>query len=290
MHHAKRFSALIALAGASASALSGQILVAGWDFSQYRAGYSAVGTGYTGVDSLWANFSGLDTLGNANGFSGPNDYHFGTFYYGGQYGSSQMIDAASPFTTYWANSGNLTSNDGAATNPYYGSTFNGTLKNQYLTDEGQETINPYSVQFVSDFSGESFVFEANVGDGYIGNGWGLSYAGKMASGGTTTLSWEYSLDGTNYMSTGITHTFTTTDSAFDLSLADLVALDGADEVYFRGTLGTISSTLGEIPLLDNVAITAGEVASVAVPEPSTYAALGGLFAGALVFWRRRRQA
>ena len=122
-----------------------------------------------------------------------------------------MIDAASPYTTYWANSGNLASNDGAATNPYYGSTFNGTLKNQYLTTEGQETINPYSVQFVAELSGESFVFEANLGENATetATGWTFSYAGKMASGGSTTISWAYSTDGSSYTDTGVTHTFTT---------------------------------------------------------------------------------
>ncbi|KAF0094810.1 MAG: hypothetical protein E1N59_1545 [Puniceicoccaceae bacterium 5H] len=253
------FGALAALVSISAALHAQDNLIAGWDFSPYRAGYSAVGNDYTGVDTLWANFSGIDTLGTTNGFCGPNDYHFGTFYYNGQYGSSQMIDTASPFAVFWAATGDLTSNDEAAANPYYeGGTFNSTAKRSLLTSEGQATVNAYSVQFVAELSGQSFVFAANLGEdaAEIGNGWTFSYAGKMLAGGSTTISWSYSTDGSSYTDMGITHTLTTVDTRYELTADDLGELDGASEVYIRGTLGTISTQLGYIPLLDNVAIRA----------------------------------
>ncbi|MDP0500124.1 MAG: hypothetical protein Q7P63_08475 [Verrucomicrobiota bacterium JB022] len=230
-----------------------ETLVAGWDFSQYAA-YSLIGLDYTFTDHLWANFSGLDQSGNSIAFSGPDEYHYGTFYYGGQFGSDALVDSSDIFRGI-TTSGDLSANSEAAIHPQWGAGFNDTSKTSFLLEEGQGFVNSIMLDFAPDMAGQKIVFQANVGAGREGYGWALSYAGKLSLFGATTISWEYSADGVNYTNTGIVHTLTPEAASYSLDAAALAGLEGAGAVYFRATLGAFGDVT-DSPQMDNVAIRA----------------------------------
>ncbi|MDP0500125.1 MAG: PEP-CTERM sorting domain-containing protein [Verrucomicrobiota bacterium JB022] len=287
MKNHKLISLLLLLSGSSTAAVSAQMLVAGWDFSQYAA-YSLVGENYDFTDNMYGNFSSLDRTGNYSGITGPDEYHYGTFYYGGQFGSSVMLQASEAFTRSITDNGSLTSNDGGANSEYYQVGFGNSQKVTFLTEEGQDFVNDYRLAFDAAMAGQSFVFEANVGEGNLGEDWSFSFAG-MSSGGNSAIAWEYSLDGTSYLGTGVTSNLTALDTSFTVDLSEVDELDGVEQIFIRGTLSNYGA--GIIPYLDNASISVGSISAVpGIPEPSTYAAFAGLLAGGLALLRRRQRS
>jgi hypothetical protein len=135
----------------------------------------------------------------------------------------------------------------------------------------------------------SVVFEADLGAGNSGSGWGVSFGGKTLSGVgddggplscdpvgasecTTNVSVEFSTNGSSYSSFGSVQ-LTAEDTRFDVPLAATSSQTG----YVR--LGLAPGAGAAQPLIDNVAIT--------LPEPgSTLALLAGVLS--LLALPRRR--
>jgi hypothetical protein len=266
-------ASLLALALVPVSAQAD--LIAAWDFSQFTGNAAQIDPENTPATSLWANYSGL-AVGTSNdpanfntdGLTGADDYAYGTFYYGGgQYGAN--IDNES--LNYFALNGDLTSNNSGSRNKYYSGDFNYGAKDILLVAAGQDSVNARTVRFLKaetysiDMSGLSFVFEANTGDsGMTGSNWKLSYAALVKANTTSgSITWSWSIDGTNYTELA-THTISETDMAYTADFSSVDALDGASQVFFKGTLGEIAISNGSGFLyIDNVSIRA-DLASSAV--------------------------
>lgn len=112
----------------------------------------------------------------------------------------------------------------------------------------------------------------------------LSYATQKTSTGFNSNQWAYSTDGSNFTNFGSTVVPAT--SFASVTLSTLTAVNNSSSVWLRYTFGGASGT-SQNNRLDNIQINA---TAIAVPEPSTYAALAGAAAllGVLVHRRRQR--
>jgi hypothetical protein len=253
-------AALTALSSANAD------LVAGWDFSQFAGpGFNSTdGSTFAGEGNAQANYSD---------FNSPSPdiaaASFGSIYYDGSFGST---DAANGFSFQAVPvSGNLGSGSNQTAD---GNPFNDSSSYAFLTNSGQGFTNNLSLGIDGNIS---VVFEANVfGQAAGASDWTLNFA-ALDSLNTSSVSWEISTDGSSYTSLGLTSSLTTTDSAFSVTSA---LADGSDQVFFRGTFADIEVGTSRA-IFDNVGISA-------VPEPSTYAAIFGVFALGFAAYRRRR--
>lgn len=116
----------------------------------------------------------------------------------------------------------------------------------------------------------------------------LSFATRMSGGGATgTELWSYSLDGTNFSSLGSITPGSGVFASRSLNLSSLsgTALDNQGTFYVRMTIGTGTSASYAF---DNIQLTGTAVSTI--PEPSTYALLGGVGALGLVLAARRKRA
>lgn len=114
----------------------------------------------------------------------------------------------------------------------------------------------------------------------------LSYATRISSSATGTETWTYSLDGVNFFSlTSITGLSQGSFGVQTLNLSSLssTALDNQSAFYLRMTIGGGTSASYAF---DNFQLTGTAIS--AVPEPSSYALIGGFGALGLAFLRRRR--
>lgn len=112
----------------------------------------------------------------------------------------------------------------------------------------------------------------------------LSYATRISSGASGTETWSYSLDGTNFFSlTSLTSLSQGSFGVQTLNLSSLsgTVLDNQSSFYLRMTIGNGTSASYAF---DNFQLT-----GTAVPEPSTFAAIGGLCALGLAASKRRRR-
>ena len=102
---------------------------------------------------------------------------------------------------------------------------------------------------------------------------------------TKNLTFGYSLDnGSTYQDTYVMNPTSTANGGAWFS----APTDGYSfRILARNTAGTVEAGL---MFADNFSVTPGATAMVAVPEPSTYAAIAGAAALGLAFWHRRRQA
>lgn len=114
----------------------------------------------------------------------------------------------------------------------------------------------------------------------------LSYATRISGSSTGTETWSYSLDGTNFSAlTSLTSLSAGSFGLQTLNLSSLSgsALDNQSAFHLRMTIGngTTSSYA-----FDNFQLTG---TTTAVPEPSTYALLGGVGALGLAMASRRKR-
>jgi hypothetical protein len=275
----------LAVLGLSASAvqaqvnvIGGQQLIAGWDFNQYvGAGLNAITVDPDTTDAIFAttfdaNYSSLLVPGGftTNGVtSGTPANPFGTVYYNGQFGSTAVqtgrgLDEIAPFT------GSLLSNINT------GGPFG---RNTGLTSNGYEFAEELSLY--NTVSGSRAVFEADLTSiNYTGANWTLSFAGKVAATGTTTVGVEFSTDGVNFNNLGVAN-LTNLDTPYSFAVAG----NTSSTAYFRLTMNGLGV---DATTIDNLGITASDLQ--VIPEPSTYAAILGALTIGFVALRRRFQA
>lgn len=115
----------------------------------------------------------------------------------------------------------------------------------------------------------------------------FSYATRISSGQTGTQNWSYSLNGTNF--TSLSSITSITQGSFGLQSLNLStlsagALNNQSAFYLRMTIGTGTSASYAF---DNVQLNG---TAIVVPEPSSYAALGGFAVLGFAALRRRRRA
>lgn len=112
----------------------------------------------------------------------------------------------------------------------------------------------------------------------------LSFATRISGGTTGTELWSYSLNGTDFFTLG---SVTPTAGSFGLQTLNLsslssTALDNQSTFYVRMTIGTGTSASYAF---DNLQLNGTAISPV--PEPSTYAVLGGLSVLGLALSQRR---
>jgi hypothetical protein len=219
--------------------------IAGWDFSQW-VGDSLLSTdGATATNVLSANYSTLDPTNNA----GAESAAFGTLYFNGQFGSTNVPaigDGSEPFIPV---AGSLVSNingpvEGLGDNPFDSHTI--------LTSEGQ----PYT-QFLSmgATSPLQVVFAADLtGVPESASNWLVTFGAR--TNGPSALGIEFSTNGIDYVSAGSVN-LTGADTPYSVNLSALEA----DRAFVRFSFAGV---LDGAQFIDNVAIQ-----GTVVPEPVT---------------------
>lgn len=257
----KKFLLTLALVSGAMTARAD--FVAAWDFSMFTA------DGYPSFDdSTYALVQNNNYENNSINASST----LGNLYLDGQYGSTNFANGAGiePAAGY-----NLT---GTALNGQGILGEAGSI-NVLKSQSGRSSLSGRALGFTSSAANDSFVIEVDMGTAY--NFTELALATTSASGGTTTITWSYDLDGSgSYTSLGETTSVLGSASADTLDLSGVAALQNVNKAFFKGTFGTISSGTAYI---DNLSVNA-----VVVPEPSTYAALLGAVALGVIALRRRK--
>lgn len=275
-----KFTSIITLSAGliiGAQAQATPVMVAGWDFSPFAFDQFSSVDGTTLQGFLPANFTARpsDGLGLPNFTGAPA---FGTLFYDGTNGSTAFDLNAS---------GILPSGDGEL--GLLGGTgsigASGNLNTLFA--QGQQFANPKALGLTVNGSITYAIDMTTFPLGSVGEDWSLRFAHmyKPGPGDTSTsatIAWDYSLNGTDFVSTGETTVLTSAAVAAVVDLSSIGALDGVTQAYFRGNYTGIGTGVAYV---DNA-----QVFAVAVPEPSVYAAILGVFGLGLVMLRRRRKA
>lgn len=251
-----KLKSLFIAAGLSAATTANAALIAGWDFSQY------VGDGINSIDgvvfteTLSANYSSLAA-------PGPSSAIYGTLFYDGQFSSTNVTTGA--FTDEaWPTATAVTSNLSA-----------GPFDNfSTLTSNGQAATN--ALGFLNT-APVNIVFRADVSSAVSDYAtWVFSF-GAITAGSPATLNLAYSVNGSSYTALSATG-ITATDTAYTVALPALTT----DVLYIQVGFG--AAGLNAVTI-DNVAIGA---TVVAIPEPSSFAAIAGVALLGFAAYRRRR--
>lgn len=117
----------------------------------------------------------------------------------------------------------------------------------------------------------------------------LSYATRFANGFAGTETWSYSLDGTNYFALGSALSISG-NATWGVQTLDFTSLIGTvlnNQSTFYLMMKANVPTNGGSYALDNIQLNGTAIS--AVPEPSTYALLGGAGALGLALFSRRKR-
>lgn len=283
-------SLIAASAFAAGPAAAG--IVAGWDFSQYRASGSL--TPFT--NTLPANYSNSDPTFNA----GSGSAAFGTLYFDGTNGSSstltEFLPTAGTMNCERRPSGGVLKPLGCAAPNVDGPVRSN--KNEPWSAKGDVAFDAHSVLRsegqqhqnllgMTASNNVSVVFGADAGAPIPQSAWSVSFGGRTLSGVgdnggplscdpagasecVTNVSIEYSTNGSSYTSFGSVQ-LTSADTRYSVPLAVNTSQTG----YVR--LGLAPGAGGAQPIIDNVAL----------PEPgSSVMLLSGMLC--ILALRRRR--
>jgi len=253
----KKITFLVTSLAASATFSFAQTASVGWDFSQYGLDGFATTDGSTITKSLTANY-----VNGAADFTGAPS--FGTLFYDGSNGSTNFeANGSNPEEVSPLQFGNTS----IGSQGYLG--LSGSL--DILDSQGQGFENNRAFGLTTNGS-FSFLITPGVATDFTT----LEYAAFNSDDTSSSLIWEYSVDGGASFLGLETDDITENASAFSVNLSSVT---GQSSAIFRGTLSGLDSN---VFFLDNV-----EVSGTVVPEPSTYAALLGVLALAFVAYRRR---
>jgi hypothetical protein len=253
-------------------------MIAGWNFSQYLGdGILDTDGDFAGEGTLPANFSNRIPGDGAGAAANP----YGTLYLNGANGSTAIdVDGSPPLFAPAQSLGSLLSNQNAPLafgTPAGAIGFNGPCTGQ----DGQSFCEATNAMVASPTGGGplQIVFQASLApDGMLGEDWMVSFAGRTLSAGNSTVTVDFSTDGVTY--TGATmRTLTGVDSPFTVDFSAVLG-DLSANAYIRLAFTPVA---GSLPVIDNVAISAGNV----VPEPGTALLLALGLAGLGASGRRR---
>jgi hypothetical protein len=260
--------ALLALVSLFAGARVQAYVVAGWDFSQYAAAGQLTTDGENPATTLDANYSHRDPTFCA----GAEAAGFGTLYYDGQFGSSQVVVDGSGFEDVVPSQGSLTSNLGEPLALFDDSASCEVAvpfdSFDVLRGEEQEFANPLGM--TAQIQGAvSLVFVADLTSvPETGSDWWVSFGG-MTLADSTTVTVDFSTDGNVYSQVDSV-VLDTSDARYQVDLS----AGSSERAFVRFNFNPAGD---EFPIIDNVAIN--------VPEPGA-AAQGGVALLALVGARR----
>ncbi len=272
----KKLISLFALALVGASIASAQTLVdrtdgdlttiAGWDFN------GTIATSFTSMNARYnQQYTPYFTAGSS---PSPGDSDYGTVFFsgsnGGTFASARSMNAAN------------------ATNYQLLSTVGLTTGNDAL---GETATNSRSVLLsltsATDNARASFrISTLTTFDSFTDIN--LAYSARNQGAANATISWSYSLNGTDFTAISGTSQVLSTSASFNTFIADFSAIDeieGASTIYLGLNYSEAAATASVF--LDNVAIYG---TAAAIPEPSAFATLAGVAALGLVAARRRRAA
>lgn len=262
-----RFQVLALVAALGLAAPAHADLIAGFDFSQYAGDGLLSIDGATLQNTLPANYSDLDPTNGA----GAESAAFGTLFFDGTFGSTNIIptgaDPFVPSTVF----GNLVSNANLpGTVPFGSDTVVQSEGQLFAIPAAMTATDLVSVVFAADLSSTNL-----VGSNFV-----LDFAARTFAG-TAQIGVEFSTDGMTFFDLGPVD-IDANDTAFSVALGGMSATQG----IVRLTLGGAQQPggIGQ-PFIDNVGISADLAPNV--PEPATAALL--LFGlGAVAFTRRKR--
>lgn len=251
-------SAIVAMAVSAQGAT-----IAGWDFSQWAGAGILSTNGQVATNRLSANYSSLDPTGNA----GTESAAFGTLYFDGQFGSSNVTAIGDGSEVFTPAADSLDSNLDAPVVTFGNNPFD---SHGILDDEGQQFTEYLSMAATGPVQ---VVFAANLTSvPQTASGWQLTFGGR--AGLASPLAVDFSTNGVDYLSAGSV-SLSTADTPYSVNLGQASGKRMFVRLSFAPTVGAGAQ------FIDNVAIQ-GAVA----PEPAT---LGLLLAGlaSLAFVRVR---
>lgn len=273
----KKVIAISALAIASASSVLAQTVIdrttgslttiGGWDFN------GSASASFTSINARYnQQYNPYFTAGTS---PSPGDSDYGTVFFttnGGTFSSARSLNATQ------ANAYDLLSTDGL------------TVGNNSLGDVATNARSLLLSSFsVSDNARASFRISTLTNFDSFEN-INVAYSARNQGANDATISWSYSLNGTDFTSIAATSQTLSTSAAFSVYTADfsaIGAIEGVNQVFIG--LNYSETAAGASVFLDNVAIY-GTAAPAPIPEPSSFAALAGAACLSLVALRRRRSS
>jgi hypothetical protein len=218
---------------ASLPASADELMIAGWDFSQY------VGDGFLSIDSstftdtLSANYSNLDPTGNA----GAESAQYGTMYIDGQFGSTDVPEGTGT-EQFIPTAGSLVSNKDA---PVQGIGDNEFDAHSVLSGEGQAYTQLLAMTANTEVD---VVFQADVSSVGTASNWFVTFGAKAFSG-TSTVGVDFSPTGSGY-TTIDSVTLTATEAPYNVALSSESSGEGFVRLRFNSAGGQ--------PIIDNVGV------------------------------------
>ena len=257
-------------AGLVVGAVSAQshIVVAGWDFSQY------IGDGFNSIDpvnfettnTLDANYAAFAVGSNFGLPLGPNAAPFGTLYYDGSFGSTNVtVNFATDPIVPAIVPGFISLQSNRFEGPGTGYESIESLKAEGQV-EGQAAL-----ALLSRNATNTVVFEATLASvNLVGTEWGINFA-SLTRETTGSIGVEFSTDGGTVW-----------------SAPQIVNVTGVDTAYaVTGPMTAAESILVRMDLTDGVFIDSYGITAIAIPEPAAAGLLIGLLALGAVARRRR---
>jgi hypothetical protein len=263
MSNFSKIAAIVVFAAGWAGTASAD-LIAGWDFSQYRAD-NTLDSGAGPADTLPANYSALDPTRGA----GVESAAFGTLFMNGANGSTNVTEAAANPEVVArahpteANRETPMDQRGAALIPWSAFDEFGLLASEGQVNQERTALTARAAA--------NLTFQADAGAPLTGS-WMVRFAGLAIDPvGNVDVDVDFAADCAGFANVG-TVTLTTDERQFELPVSGNIT---DDEVCVRLNL---DPTNGQ-PVIDNVAL---------LPEPGIASMLGAGALGLALLERRRR--